>query len=85
MPCALLPNAEKIVLATSLGAIHFVLRNGADQEQALSPPVGLSQLAGVSSPSPTPQPLTASKALHSRSQYRVETILGDKQVVNEFH
>ncbi len=27
----------KVVLATSLGAIHFVLRNGADEEQAAQP------------------------------------------------
>ena len=41
-------DAEKLVLATSLGGIYFVLRNGADEEQALSPPVGLTQLAGAS-------------------------------------
>ena len=40
-------DAEKVVLATSLGVIYFVLRNGADEEQALSPPVGLSQLTGA--------------------------------------
>ena len=28
-------DAEKVVLATSLGVIYFVLRNGADKEQAL--------------------------------------------------
>ena len=28
-------DTEKVVLATSLGAIHFVLRNGVDGEQAL--------------------------------------------------
>src|ERR1700728_1763176 len=47
-------DAEKLVLATSLGGIYFVLRNGADEEQSLSPPVGLTQLAGPSAVSPTP-------------------------------
>ena len=43
-------DAEKLVLATSLGGIYFVLRNGADEERALSPPVGLTQLAACVSP-----------------------------------
>ena len=79
-------DAEKLVLATSLGGIYFVLRNGADEEQALSPPVGLTQLAGASALSPTPEavaPIT--KLTHPKPrQYEVETILGDKQVVNGF-
>src|SRR6201996_1676253 len=37
-------DAEKLVLVTSLGGIHLVLRNGADGEQSPNPPVGLSQL-----------------------------------------
>jgi pilus assembly protein CpaB len=80
-------DAEKLVLATSLGGIYFVLRNGADEEQALSPPVGLTQLAGASALSPTPQAVApTSKLTHPQPrQYEVETILGDKQVVNGFH
>ena len=80
-------NAEKLVLATSLGGIYFVLRNGADEEQALSPPVGLTQLAGPSAVSPTPAAAAPiSQALHPKSKpYQVETILGNKQVVNDFH
>lgn len=79
-------DAEKLVLATSLGGIYFVLRNGADEEQALSPPVGLTQLAGASAPSPTPVAVApTSKLMHPKPrQYEVETILGDKQVVNGF-
>jgi pilus assembly protein CpaB len=79
-------DAEKLVLATSLGGIYFVLRNGADEEQALSPPVGLTQLAGTSALSPSQgaaAPIT--KLLHPKPrQYTVETILGDKQVVSSF-
>ncbi len=77
-------DAEKLVLATSLGGIYFVLRNGADEERALSLPVGLTQLAGA----PPPNPVAAaplSKQTYTRPrQYEVETILGDKQVVNGF-
>jgi pilus assembly protein CpaB len=79
-------DAEKLVLATSLGAIHFVLRNGADKEQALSPSVGLDQLAGTAAPSASVESIT--KAPHPKSkprQYEVETILGNKQVIKSFH
>jgi pilus assembly protein CpaB len=79
-------DAEKIVLATSLGVIYFVLRNGADKEQALTPPVGLDQLAGIAAISPNQEarPL-GSKVQPMRKRYEVETILGDKQVVNGFN
>ena len=80
-------DAEKLVLATSLGGIYFVLRNGADEEQALSPPVGLTQLAGHSAVSPTAATAApTNQPLHPKSRpYQVETILGNKQVVNDFH
>src|SRR5450631_56708 len=76
-------DAEKLVLATSLGGIYFVLRNGADEEQALSSPVGLTQLAGASAFSRTPEAAPIAKLTHPKPKpYEVETILGDKQVVN---
>jgi pilus assembly protein CpaB len=79
-------DAEKLVLATSLGGIYFVLRNGADEGQAISPPVGLAQLASTSAVA-APEPVVpVAKPLRLKSrQYQVETILGDKQVVNDFH
>lgn len=79
-------DAEKLVLATSLGVIYFVLRNGADKEQALSPPVGLNQLTGTAA-SPVNEAVSPTKDLvRPRSrQYQVETILGDKQVVTGFN
>jgi pilus assembly protein CpaB len=79
-------DAEKLVLATSLGGIYFVLRNGADEAHALSPPVGLTQLAGTPALSPGPgAAVPTNKLLRPRPrQYDVETILGDKQVINGF-
>jgi pilus assembly protein CpaB len=79
-------DAEKLVLATSLGAIHFVLRNGADKEQAFSPSVGLDQLAGTAAP-PASAVESVTKPPHPKPksrQYEVETILGNKQVVRSF-
>ncbi len=77
-------DAEKLVLATSLGGIHFVLRNGADQEQALSAPVGLEQLASVSTAMPTGPAPPAKEPKPAPRAYQVETILGDKQVIQGF-
>ena len=80
-------DAEKVVLATSLGVIYFVLRNGADKEQAVSPPVGLNQLTGDLLVPPNQEAvLPTNKLLHPRpKRYEVETILGDKQVVTGFN
>jgi pilus assembly protein CpaB len=78
-------DAEKVVLATNLGVIYFVLRNGADGEQAMSPPVGLDQLAGAAPLPPEQGAVTPNgKPLHPR-RYEVETILGDKQVIQGFN
>jgi pilus assembly protein CpaB len=77
-------DAERVVLATSLGAIHFVLRNGADREQTSHPSIGLNELAGIAAPSPSAAGPIA-KLPHPKSkEYEVVTILGDKQVVNSF-
>jgi pilus assembly protein CpaB len=76
-------DSEKLVLATNLGAIRFVLRNGADKEQATSSSVGLAELTG------TTDSVASLDGVVSKPQrakpYQVETILGDKQVVKTFY
>jgi pilus assembly protein CpaB len=74
-------DAERIVLATTLGTIHFVLRNGADREQVANAPIGVTEVAG--DPAPLPGQATKSPSLKS-GRYQVETFLGDKQVVSSF-
>jgi pilus assembly protein CpaB len=78
-------DAEKLVLATSLGAIHFVLRNGADQAQTLSPSVGLDQLTGTVAAPVSTVTAGVKPGPAKPKPYQVETILGDKQVVNSFN
>jgi pilus assembly protein CpaB len=79
-------DAEKLVLATSLGGIHLVLRNGADGEQTASPAVGLPQLAGAFGPPPGPvSSLFKPEHPVKPKPYEVETILGDKKVFNGFY
>ena len=77
-------DSQKLVLATSLGAIHFVLRNGADGAQSASSSVGLDELAGTVSPSAGDQTAGA-KGLVPRKPYQVETVLGDKRIVKTFN
>lgn len=78
-------DAEKAVLASTQGTIHFVLRNGSDRIQTKGQPAQLSQLSGaapVAAPSPFPHRSTPVPIAPTR--YSVETISGGKQTVNTF-
>ena len=76
-------DAEKVVLASTQGSIHFVLRNATDRAEVSDPPVHLSQFAGEA-------PLKAATArkgvavIHKPKSYVVETILGDKESSTSF-
>jgi pilus assembly protein CpaB len=76
-------DSEKLVLATNLGAIRFVLRNGADKDQASSSSVGLAELTGMTG-AEAGLDGAVTKTVHAKP-YQVETILGDKQVVKTFY
>ena len=79
-------DTEKLALATSLGGIYFVLRNGGDQEQMAAVPIGLAQLTGNAAPVVT-NPSIAPGSHSSKSKasaYEVETFLGDKQSTKSF-
>ena len=79
-------ETEKVVLATSLGSIHFVLRNGSDRAQTTNPSIGLDQLAMGIVPAPSSDTGAARprQVLQKPKQYQVETILGNKQIINSF-
>ena len=75
-------DAEKVVLASAQGRVHFVLRNGADHVTSDEPPTQLDALGArvtvkpvhvvmrhVSAPPKAPQP------------YQVEMIRGDKRTM----
>jgi len=74
------PNdAERVVLASTQGTIHFVLRNSEDHGEVEDPPVGLAQLI----PGTGPAPVSAKRAIRARAIRRVapevvETVIGDK-------
>jgi len=79
-------DTEKLALATSLGGIYFVLRNGGDQQQIAAAPIGLAQLTGnAASVAATPSMAPGSRATKSKSStYEVDTFLGDKQSTKSF-
>ncbi|HEY0795217.1 MAG TPA: Flp pilus assembly protein CpaB [Acidisarcina sp.] len=75
-------DANRAVLASTQGTIHFVLRNGADRGQTDMKPIGLSQLVS-SAPDPVaPHPQAGTKP--QAKPYAVETVLGTKQSVTSF-
>ncbi len=78
------PNdAERVVLASTQGTIHFVLRNGADQEQLVDAPVALSQLIPGTGLKPVPV-RHARRPVKRAQPYVVETVLGNKQIATSF-
>jgi pilus assembly protein CpaB len=75
-------DAQKIVLASTQGTIHFVLRNGADRGRVTAVPVRVAELSGGAR-----SPDTASSArahVAAKHPYEVETIMGDKHVTSQF-
>ena len=78
-------DAERVVLASNQGTVHFALRNGADREEFKGPPALLAQLSGIAPPAPvvakeTPKP----PELLVVKTYSVETILGTKLRTDDF-
>jgi pilus assembly protein CpaB len=81
-------DAERVVMASSQGTLHFVLRNGSDSAQYTGPAVTFSQLSGGVSPQPASsvaKPVIKKLQLAAvKPPYTVETILGSKQRTDSF-
>lgn len=93
-------DAERAVLASTQGAIHFVLRSGSDKGHTHDDGVSLSQLSGLTPGPPPPPAAQLVAARHDRfapitppsipgppkpvHQQVVQTISGDKQVSATF-
>lgn len=80
-------DAEKAVLASAQGSIHFVLRNGGDHEQADAKPVALGQLASVPSAKPAVAslPVVKKPKAPESKPWVVETLLGTKSSTESFN
>jgi pilus assembly protein CpaB len=84
-------DGEKLVLASSQGAIQFVLRNGADQNSPDTKPVDMTDLmTGMKKPvAPGQKKVTVAKPVVKVAKppvvsYEVETISGGKRSVDKF-
>jgi len=79
-------DAERAVLASQQGTIHFVLRSGSDRGTSEAPSLDMTQLIGSSVKEPAPKPVRTpvSTSRPSPTVLAVETIAGDKQTTDTF-
>jgi pilus assembly protein CpaB len=78
-------DAERAVLASTQGTIHFVLRSGSDKVKIQSPPILLSQLSGDTPvPAATNRHSDSPPVVHHATQapVTIQTFTGDKQVTD---
>jgi pilus assembly protein CpaB len=78
-------DAEKAVLASAQGTVHFVLRNGSDHDRVSNSPIQLSSLdpAFGSKPNVKPAAVRVRTSVEPKP-YTVEVLRGDKQTVETF-
>jgi pilus assembly protein CpaB len=78
-------DAEKAVLASAQGSIHFVLRNGGDHAKADATPVALAQLATLPSTKPISPERVARRKPPTSEPWVVETLSGSKRSTASFN
>jgi pilus assembly protein CpaB len=78
-------DAQRAVLASQQGTIHFILRSGSDTQEADSAPVQVSQLmSGDVKPAPVHSHYSAPSLPAPAPTLSVQTISGDKQSTDTF-
>ena len=79
-------DAERVVLASTQGSVHFVLRNGSDHTIVDGPSAELAQLGGPSAPKPAivKSSIKGPANLPATPPYEVHVVNGDKQSVESF-
>ena len=78
-------DAEKVVLASTQGTVHFVLRNGSDHIHVIDQPAQMSGLAGFARVKEVTKVSTRRvDAPVLAKPYSVETLRGDKRTVEAF-
>jgi pilus assembly protein CpaB len=76
-------EAERAVLASTQGSIHFVLRNGSDTDRTQISPILLSELSGTQAP-PRGDHAVVVGQHPSRRVFQVQTILGEQRSMDTF-
>lgn len=84
-------DSQKLLMASTQATIQFVLRNGADQNQAKVKPTSLGELITTSKPPPPPAPMRRGQAVRREPQttpppsvYVVEVIRGETRKDEKF-
>ena len=79
-------DAERVVLASAQGTVHFVLRNGDDHQHVEGPSAELSQLGGPPEPKPTliKSSIKGPTNTVQAPPYLVRVVNGEKQSVESF-
>ena len=77
-------DAERVVLASTQGTVHFVLRNGVDHDEFTGPPAQISQLAGGLAPVLDKPHVEKPEHIAVAKPNTVETFLGAKQRTDNF-
>ncbi len=80
-------DAEKAVLASAQGKVHFTLRNESDSSQPAVSPVLMTELSPHAEATPSPKTTAvAQKPVQAPvSQYSVEIVAGDHVTTETFH
>ena len=71
-------DAERAVLASTQGTVHFVLRNNSDTSRTEAGPMQMSRLPGDAFASPSVRPVQAphpARALQLKPEPEIETVL----------
>jgi pilus assembly protein CpaB len=84
-------DAERVVLASTQGTVHFLLRNGSDRTSQPEPDIHLSALTSAAPPAtyvapskPTPTPAREHAASPAQPRYSIQMVRGDKESVVTF-
>jgi pilus assembly protein CpaB len=80
-----MPNdAERVVLASAQGSVHFVLRNGSDHAHVDDSPANLAELGGVVKPAVHVKARKVDAPPQVSKIYTVQTVAGNKQTTESF-
>jgi pilus assembly protein CpaB len=77
-------DAEKVVMASAQGTVHFILRNGSDHIHVDNPPTQMSSLDGLALPKAVTRAPVKSESNLTHKAYSVQITQGDKQTVELF-
>ncbi len=83
-------DAERVVLASSQGVVHFVLRNGADHARMADHAAQMPDFGGAGQPmrqaasAMAAKPVAVAATIGKNKGYVVQTLSGDKQKLETF-